>query len=1673
MSFHFKATLMFCLLLAVPCSFAAGGQSNWISFGDNLSGEVPTIKTDSTWDSVNLQVMVPGMNARQLKTKGGEFTRLAFDDEAFKGDIGSPRIPIIRTIVEIPYGAEIDLNVSTVAPIYRHLSGLGNHTQLIPVQAPVPKIPGALEAAEFVLNDEVYQQNQYIGDSVVRIQDLDYLRGYRLVMLEISPIRYNPAGNSLEITPEITIELNLSNVDMALTQANAERYTVRAFDQLLSKVAVNHGAYRDFVFPPSVPISYLIICHDDYVNAFTPFVEWKTMCGYEVTVTPTSVTGTGTGNIKSYIQDAYDLWPNPPAYVMLGGDTDTIACFTGEGSGSADDNEYTELEGTGHWTPDIMIGRFPIRSVTDLETILAKVLQFDQMTMPSKDYFKDSVFLASNDHASMLEATHEWCWDYHIQPYDPVNNVYHPVYERTGGGTSDFASNVNAGRGFVCYSGHGYGDGSGTASVHFVHSDVSALTNVDMYGHVMVFACGTNLHDQTISFGERWLLEANKGSVSYWGTSDSSYWDEDDWEQREIFRSQHEDSIHTLSAMYFWGLIDVYNQGSSSSGYYFDIYNLMGDPSSDFVGRIPETITLDCLPNTTPNEQDFDVTVNVGGSGREGALVAISMDGVLLGAAYADAMGVASVHFTPPAPGTATITVTGHNLVPVQQSLMIMAAGCGAMVLDGAKYNCDDIIGIAVWDSDLNVNPGEPDTTEIDIASDSESTPETVILTEVGPDSGEFAGSIMTSDTEGGAGYLLLAHGDTITAHYHDADCEGSPADVYDYAEADCQGPMISGVTISDIGVDTFTVSWTTDEESDSVLTWGDTTPPMNVESDASFTTEHEFVLTGLDMCTEYFLKVASTDAGGNVAEDDNGGAYYSLTTLQEVIFLEANLDTDPGWTGEGNWAYGIPTGGGGAYGSPDPTEGYTGDNVLGYNLNGDYEDSMSSTLYLTTTPFDCSAAADELNFSFWAWLGVEQPSYDHANVEISIDGGSSWTLLWENTGTMEAGSWEFYEFDIAAIAAGQSDVRIRWGMGPTDSGWTYCGWNIDDISASYTTPCNVPLLVYENHEIDDSAGNDDGEINAGESIAMPVTLGNNGIDATGITGTLTTTNDHVTITVDTAEYPDIPQSGTGTSLTDYAFTVSEEAVDGEVIPFTIAWTSATDAAGSTSFFEMVVSPSLTYNMAVVMDPMDGDGDGILDPGETAQLIVTLMNEGNGLARNVSAVMTSDQPTYVTFDDDTAEFPDMEGGATGTCFDPYFTVTIDESIPDHTMVTFMLDITADGFVGQGSFVLEVTSSNFARRLFWPMDCDPGWAVEGNWAFGTPLGNDLDPDSGYTGDAVYGYNLAGEYENNMVETNLTSEAINCRNFINTEIRFMRWLGVENSDYDHASFQVSNDGTNWTMIWDHTATTSFTDDDWMPMEYDISAYADGQAEVFLRWVMGTTDGSVTYCGWNIDDVEIWAEYDGVPPTFTPVPPTETPVEPTNTPAPPTETPAPPTETPIPPTETPIPPTETPAPPTDTPIPPTNTPVPPTDTPVPPTYTPDPPTATPTVNPPTATPTEGPDHIVLDLEISEEMFHSGDDFLLTRRAINPGPQITLDEWIILDVFGLFFFNPGWAEVPDYVMTTLEAYSDDTITIMEFVWPDGNFGTATGLRFWGAFLDPSTSTLVGDYDMVEFGYE
>jgi len=1041
---------LYVLLLIMLLPAAANASGGWIPFSANAGQDTQVDVVRSDYESVQLRVLVPGVAVDAVKADGREFTRLTFDDDGFIGEWGTPQIPVIRRLIEVPCGARLSLDVRSLDEGELLLADEGYVMPLLPVQPPIPKC--ATDAPiEFQLNEKAYKINGYSPDYTVRILDDGVLRGRRLVHLEIAPLAYDPVSGSLKFRSDLDITLRFTGADIELTKAQRERYRSVEFDTLFDRFIVNNDGFesKTYSFPPAAPVGYLVICADAFNSAISSWVSSKEAEGYDVTVALTSQTGSTTTAIKNYITTAYNTWPIPPVFVLLVGDTNTIPTYTGTSSATEDDMPYTDVDNAGYWTPDVLLGRWPVRDSADIDAIVAKTLQFQNMSMPSSAYFKDSVWLASTDHASMLEATHQWCFDNHVDPFDPPNNTMHQVYERLGGATADFASNVNAGRGFVCYSGHGYGDGSGTASVHFVASNVRALTNANKYGHVLIFACGTNKYNQTESFGEVWTNEANKGSVTFWGTSNNSYWNEDDCLQREIFRISHEDRYWPIAAALYAGLIDVYNTLPSNAQYYFNIYNLMGEPSLAFHGRIPQTPSVVCASAIPPSPTTLNVTVTVSGSPRQTALVSAVMGTTLLDAAYTNSSGVAALYVSPTAPGTMVVRVTGQNLNPTTVNVSVLTSGCGSIQLNTDVYTCAQLITLSVMDDDLNTNPSQVNTAQALIRSTSEPANETVTLTETGPDTSLFTGTIQASPSQSGPGYLLLAHGDTITATYNDADCEGSPAVVTDTASADCQGPVITNVSVGDPGVSSVAITWTTNENSDSHVFIGTSVPPATETSDAVLTTSHNMTITGLTACTTYYVAVGSTDTHGNYTLNTNGGSYWSFTTDQELIVMSANMNTNPGWTiSGGSWAWGDPTGADG-----DPQVGYTGANVYGYNLSGQYANNMPE--YTLTTPsFSCSGSGS-VTLEYYRWLGVESNSWDHARIYVSNNGGSSWTTVWENPASnMTDTAWTLHSIDITAQAAGSSNVRLRWGMGTTDSSVVYCGWNIDDVTVLGTSSC-------------------------------------------------------------------------------------------------------------------------------------------------------------------------------------------------------------------------------------------------------------------------------------------------------------------------------------------------------------------------------------------------------------------------------------------------------------------------------------------------------------------------------------------------------------------------------------------------------------------------------------------
>lgn len=568
----------------------------------------------------------------------------------------------------------------------------------------------------------------------------------------------------------------------------------------------------------------------------------------------------------------------------------------------------------------------------------------------------------------------------------------------------------------------------------------------------------------------------------------------------------------------------------------------------------------------------------------------------------------------------------------------------------------------------------------------------------------------------------------------------------------------------------------------------------------------------------------------------------------------------------------------------------------------------------------------------------------------------------------------------------------------------------------------------------------------------------------------------------------------------EYHLVVSADGYPETVLPVTVG--------NQRLDYDVMLVPEGAFGLYVrqreILDE-SGDQDGIIDPGETVAIKLYLRSSGN--TSNVSATISTADP-YVTIDTTTAYYGDIPDGMTQPSQPPHFVVSVDPGCPDEHVITFEVTMDADQdlCIDTGTFTEKAT--RYVYQCFEEtLDTHPGWAVQGQWAYGQPTGGggsygEPDPTSGYTGSNVLGYNLNGDYPNNMSSTQyLTSNAFNCSEMVNTSLKFRAWVGVEQHVYDEAYVDISIDGgSSWQSVWMNSGTLN--GGSWDLWEFDISAFADGQADVRFRWGMGPTDGGWTYCGWNLDDIAVCG--DTLPlttptpgPTWTPAPPTATPAPPTDTPhVPPTETPTDPTETPpatatpAPPTHTPtVPtgyPTNTPVPPTTTPtntpiptntaipshtsVPPTTTAVPPTDTPVVPTVTPVPPTNSPV--PPTATPSGSPEEFTCDLLLNDTLFEAGETFLLQIDVRNgTTAMIDVQQFMLLDVYGLYFFHPSWGTDADFLNRHFLPGYSEVETILEFVWP-ANVGSADGLRFWLGYFDPVLQVIVGDINTVEFGY-
>ncbi len=111
----------------------------------------------------------------------------------------------------------------------------------------------------------------------------------------------------------------------------------------------------------------------------------------------------------------------------------------------------------------------------------------------------------------------------------------------------------------------------------------------------------------------------------------------------------------------------------------------------------------------------------------------------------------------------------------------------------------------------------------------------------------------------------------------------------------DTTPPVISNVQVTNVTETSATITWTTDEDSDSYVDFDTTLSFSQSQGSPTMTTTHSVTLVGLQPNTLYYFRVRSTDPSGNTAIDDNAGQGYqfvTLTSTQDPPVIDENSIT-------------------------------------------------------------------------------------------------------------------------------------------------------------------------------------------------------------------------------------------------------------------------------------------------------------------------------------------------------------------------------------------------------------------------------------------------------------------------------------------------------------------------------------------------------------------------------------------------------------------------------------------------------------------------------------------------------------------------------------------------------------------------------------------------------------
>jgi hypothetical protein len=322
--------------------------------------------------------------------------------------------------------------------------------------------------------------------------------------------------------------------------------------------------------------------------------------------------------LHAFLEHAHSNWaPVSPRYVLLVGNghydfreyttsepnyIPPYLVYVSEHLGEvAADNRYATIA-DGDVLPDLAIGRLPVSSVSELATVIDKILSYEQ-DPPAGDWARRALFVADNQPDMEKQAGNFWdlsdeIASGYLPPAYAAERIYYdkfadepvhghpspprpepPYYESVEDARTAIVAGINNGALLLNYYGHGWVNGWTEERV-FHLDDVDALHNKERLAMFLSMTCQTSNFSvpEVPSLDGSLLRAAGGGAIATWGCTAEGQSAAHRYLDQGFLSAVLRDGVARIGNAALQGKLHLY-QSTTDYRDLIDTYTLFGDPA--------------------------------------------------------------------------------------------------------------------------------------------------------------------------------------------------------------------------------------------------------------------------------------------------------------------------------------------------------------------------------------------------------------------------------------------------------------------------------------------------------------------------------------------------------------------------------------------------------------------------------------------------------------------------------------------------------------------------------------------------------------------------------------------------------------------------------------------------------------------------------------------------------------------------------------------------------------------------------------------------------------------------------------------------------------------------------------------------------------------------------------